>query len=357
MKGRLEESNRSLSPAHGSGSVQPTPVAQQGGVSTGQARLGHGFSRVQVLQRQQAGSSAAETPLESFTRRMHRRYGVDAVAVGTEEEQAMRLARQGLPPLTTLPGWQEWDPADDPSVFDRIEEAFEQFAAELGGVGPVSRIVFYEQEYERLPTGVAVAHPEYGARMVGTELRVFHSMLTGGKLLPTGRSAGGQAPVTSPTQAESERRVVVHELGHSLQELAIGRRADPQLMDDFKREVGWRTGPGGADELYDIGAQPVVKALASGAALPAAYRITPDTWNSPKWMEQPISRYAVEEGPVEDFADSVLAYVAEPNVLMKRSNARYEFLRKRKAKLAPGLLVPPSPPGDFPLPKGDTRVA
>jgi len=85
-----------------------------------------------------------------------------------------------------------------------------------------------------------------------------------GKVLPRVRdTSGSPAAADQPTLAEGIRRVVTHELGHGLQEVAhdpaaVRAATTPLLMDACAPAVGWTRGPGtgstggSAWRLYDI---------------------------------------------------------------------------------------------------------
>lgn len=140
----------------------------------------------------------------------------------------------------------------------------------------------------------------------------------------TGQTPG--APLPLPTREESTRRLLTHELGHGLAEAA--HSIEPGLFDDYKREVGWvATQP---SQLFDIGQPMVQTAIASGSPPPAQFEITVNNWNSPQWVEQPVSSYMVSGGPSEDFAEAVMTFVREPNLLLSRSPAASGFFRPEK---------------------------
>jgi hypothetical protein len=121
------------------------------------------------------------------------------------------------------------------------------------------------------------------------------------------------------------------------------------MMADFARAVGWVNG-----SLFDIGVPAVATAIAAGNPPPAQYEITQNNWNAPNWVEQPVSHYSLED-PSEDFAESVMAYVQAPNLLLARSPRRFAFIRDRRSRWEPGL-VKHRPVGDFPVPSGETRM-
>lgn len=98
-------------------------------------------------------------------------------------------------------------------------------------------------------------------------------------------------------------------------------------------------------------------ALASGQPPPAgAQPITENNWNAPTWVEQPLSHYSVAGGPAEDFAEAVMTFVHQPNLLVSRSPHRFAFINSGKDVWLPQLLRLPLV-GDFPQPRGKDRAA
>jgi hypothetical protein len=88
----------------------------------------------------------------------------------------------------------------------------------------------------------------------------------------TGQSPG--APIPSPSRAESQRRVIAHELGHWIAEVA--HAVDSGVFDAWNRAVGWHQ-----SSLYDVQAPGVSKALEPPpTAPPASALITVNDWNS-----------------------------------------------------------------------------
>ena len=62
-----------------------------------------------------------------------------------------------------------------------------------------------------------------------------------------------------------------------------------------------------------------------------------------------------ERWPAEDFAEAVMTFVREPNLLKSRSPHRFRFLSDRKDRWQPALLRVPQM-GDCPLPQGADRA-
>jgi hypothetical protein len=318
---------------------------------------------------------AALTGLDRFRQTMARRFLVRDVQVGTQARQEAELTpRGGVPPGGIhIPNWQAWQPTDD--ELQTIEDAFDDVSQAFDGVPRTSEIIFYAMAYE-FSGGVVTPRPDTGASYGGGQLRIYRALTTRPKAVPFARSnvAGnypgrpvaeltgepGQspgAPLPWPSQEESSRRQVVHELGHGLAEAAHGGTnpmlaTDPTMLADYQRTVGWVGG-----HLYDVGVAAVRTAIAAGTPPPAQFEITGNNWNAPTWVEQPISHYSVAGGPGEDFADAVMAYVRSPEVLRARSPRRYEFIQSRRQRWAPGLVPPVSRPGDYPAPAAGTSRA
>jgi hypothetical protein len=315
-----------------------------------------------------------------FEQTMMQRFEVRRIFTGTFEQQRDRLNHFGA---GSRPGdqlsrssWNSWDPETSSSVYDWIVAAFDEFARRVGGVPPVQEVGFYDTDYGLDSTGTLVPKPNVGADYGGGRMAIYRAVTTGRFPLPIGRSiaAGAYAPVgvavgdirgqspgaplPLPTREQDVMRAISHELGHGLVETALtpragGPAADPTMMDDYRREVGWTAGS--SPMLFDTGVPAVRTALASGTTPPATYQITEDNWNDPRWVEQPLTVYMVS-APWEDFPEAVMAYVNEPNLLLARSPRRYQFLYTRKARWLPYLLRLPQI-GDFPEPtRRDIRL-
>jgi hypothetical protein len=322
-----------------------------------------------------ASAPTAMTEAE-FERIMKRRYGTITIRTGTEAEQTAAVASRARSsaPAITLPGWQSWNPGASSQVYELILESLEDFQSSIGGVPAIQTIIFFNTEYELSPNPAGVpiprANPNVGASFGAGELTIYRASTTSNQALPIARSnlqgnyppvvigitgTTGQtpgSPLPLPTREESIRRVLTHELGHGLAEAA--HSIEPGLFDDYKREVGWVAPQ--PPRLFDIG-QPVVQtAIASGSPPPAQFEITINNWNAPQWVEQPVSGYMVSGGPAEDFAEAVMTFVREPNLLLSRSPRRFRFLWDRKDRWQPALLRVPQV-GDFPLPQGADRAA
>lgn len=309
-----------------------------------------------------AGGSATATtqsPLTAFTATVVRRFGVKDVHVGTQSEQRASVTPGGAlgsaPPTAALPNWQPWEP--DSATYPEIIGAFDDAAKALGGLPKVDTIVFYEVDYQwDSQKGSFVPQPDSGASFSGGKLIVYHAASKTSKMLPVARSDAsatyptvvvgdrpqGGAPRRYASPAESIRRVIVHELGHGIQEAVIGGAAmsgpDPKMLADFALAVGWWPGDASVPQLYDI-QDPAVAGAIAKQQTPTAAPIAPTNWNDAKWHEQPISAYSLS-GPFEDFAESLMAYVYASGVLKARSPARWGFLDGRKAKWKPALQHP-----------------
>ena len=318
----------------------------------------------------------SEMTREEFERVMARRFGVYRIRNGSEREMIGRSHRHGVTPPTSLAGWNDWNPGASSSVYQSIVDAFGDIELSFNGVPDVREIVFFDADYEWNGTTFA-RRDDVGASFGAGHLTVYRSLTTHHKGIPVARSNArgrypsvviglGQAPDEvpgaprpMPSRAESQRRLIAHELGHGLAEAAHGgtnpdNAADSTMMADWRRAVGWTaTEPA---ELFDMGDEAVRQAQRAGTR-PTATPITRQTWNSAQWGEQPVSSYAVSGGPSEDFAESVMTFVREPEVLRQRSSRRYEFIATRRSRWERNLIRIPQP-GDYPMPRDDgTRYA
>jgi hypothetical protein len=251
------------------------------------------------------------------------------------------MARYGVRTVTV----GDWDPGDPAAIFRSIADAFADFAAALGGTPPVREIRFSAAEPDE---------PNAPASFSAGVLAVHRIIEQRSKWLPAGRSvrggrypasgavvAGvpgqqGGAPLPLPGRAASERRIIVHELGHGVVEAMLTpgvAGADPldrDLVKRFKRAVGWH-----GNALFDI-QDPAVRAAIERDERPAADAITRDNWNDPRWGEQPITDYPLA-GAHEDLPESLMAYIHAPDLLRARSPARHRFFAESRGRWAPIL--------------------
>jgi hypothetical protein len=282
---------------------------------------------------------------EDFDRQLRRSFGVTRIFTGTFADQVARLNffGRGQSPgdLLQEASWTSWDPGADSEVYDWILAAFTSLATSFGGVPTVQDLSFYEVDYT-VDESALVANRDVLAEYGGGHMAIYHSAVTRAtsNVRPTGRSADTTAaPLQSLTAEQGVRETVVHELGHGIVETALTSRAggnapDPTFMSDYRREVGW--GAGDTPDLYDVGVEAVRTALAAGTAPAAEFRITPGNWNSPRWVEQPLTSYMTTH-PSEDIAEALANFVNRPNLLRERSPHRFAFLDARRATLAPFL--------------------
>ncbi len=328
------------------------------------------------LYRQQQTSIPTGMSRTEFEHIMRTRFKVDRIATGTEAEQRDRLTpRGGVPPGgITLPNWQSWDPGTNSEIYDSIVDGMEDFIREIGGLPSIREIVFFNVDYTLNSAGVGIPRPGTGASFGAGHLTIYRSLTTRPQPLPIDRSnpqgtypsvvaaSGGipgqspGAPLPFPTPDQSIRRGITHELGHGLAEAAMDPRPialDPTMMADFQRAVGWTAAH--PAELFDIGVAAVATAIAAGTPPPVAYQITEQNWNSPQWLEQPMTHYSVAGGPSEDFAETVTAFIHAPNLLLSRSPNRFRFLYSRKDRWLPRLMQFPQI-GDFPMPRTDIGI-
>jgi Domain of unknown function (DUF4157) len=334
------------------------------------------------LYRQPAETSSTAAPAAAlgisdaeFSRRMSSRYGTLEIRVGTEAEQTTDVASRVRQPASAivLPQWQSWSPGVNSQVYDLLLQSLEEFQDSIGGDPVIREIVFFNTEYDISvnPAGVAipVASPDTAASFGAGTLTIYRALTIRNKAFPITRSnaqgnyppvvvgvgGAGQtpgAPLPLPSREESIRRLITHELGHGLAEAAMS--VDRSTFDDYRREAGWTAVQ--PPQLFDIGQQAVQSTLSAGTPPPSQFEITVNNWNSPQWVEQPISDYMVSGGPGEDFAEAVLTFVREPNLLLSRSPHRFQFLYSRKDRWLPALIQV-LPVGDFPTPNPNRQVA
>lgn len=320
-----------------------------------------------IARQEQAGTTQTPTPAATpqpmtraeFERTLRDRFAVVDIHTGTQAEQASLV---NVPPQQ-LTNWTSWDPGTTSTDYAHILRAFENFSATFGGIPNVRKVVFFKQHYEHTPQGVRT-DPDAGASFGVGELTIYESF-SRRQALPLARSnvsgtyppaegltfreerTAPGAPLTYPTREQNIERNIEHELGHGLAEAVMGsipdRGLDPSMMRSYAWEVGWTsnalvglTHPG----LYDIGVPAVADAFSRLLAPPVQYQITPDHWNDPQWIEQPISRYMVSRSEGEDFAEAVRTFVEAPELLRQRSPHRYNFLVQHRAQWQTRLLRP-----------------
>lgn len=287
-------------------------------------------------------------------------FGVQDIHTGTQTEQEVSLTRHGRP-APSIPNWESWDPGTSSADYAHIIQAIEDVAATFGAIPTIRTVVFFKMDYEPNAASVGIARPDVGASFGGGKLTIFEAF-SRSRAFPNARSnasgshpsagvvlapAAGEtpgAPLPYQSREHSLRENIVHELGHAMAEDA--HRADPNVFTEFNRATGWVGG-----RLFDIGQQAVADAIDQGIPPPAQYHIQDHDWNSPRWNEQPMSRYAVAGGPGEDFAETIAAFVYANSVLQQRSPARYRFIRDHIDlwRTQMQALPPPVMRGDFPL--------
>jgi len=321
-----------------------------------------------------------------FVELMNSRYAITTVRAGTYADQQEVNSRPGVTAggRLTESAWAAWDPGESSEIYQSIVTGFEDFESSIGGIPPVKEVLFFATAYTVDPaTGRVIPAPGTGADFGAGHLRVYRSGVAAGsggrKGIPIGRSTesgkyppvvaglGGTgndpgAPIPLPTAEENTTRVITHELGHGLAEQAMA--ADHAMFEKYRSAVGWADG-----RLFDVGIPQVRQALDAGAVPAHPMRITRggrqtvqptqitvESWNHPRWIEQPISAYTVTGGPSEDFAEAVMAYINGQEVLAARSPVRFQFLQSHRSSWLPFLRSRP-PVGDFPTPTGPGRLA
>ncbi len=312
-------------------------------------------------------TAPAKLDRSGFEQIMQTEFGVKTITTGT---QAMQESIVGQP----IPGWAKWEPDVTLDQYQQIVDGFRDFRKVFGATPVITDIIFYEKKYD-VVNGKVVADTITGAQTGTTDLTIYKTGSAMYKPLPLdksnaqgtyaspppmslGMSYGGD-PKSSPVIApilwgDNFKRVIAHELGHGLQSAAMNLpnpagSPDPKMLDDYSKAVGWtpyipatKSQAAVQPQLYDISVKAVQTAIASGATPPAQYLITKGNWNDPVWGEQPISEYSLANAG-DDFADSVMAFIYNPQVLQKRSPARYNFINTRRQKWLPQMHPPPKP--------------
>lgn len=337
---------------------RPERAAPAAAVTTVAAALSPTVARVLTLQRQ-AGNRAVTRMLA----RQSKAASQGPVTSGVSAPMSLKdfkseMARFGVPSIV----FGDWTPSDPAPIYRSIVDAFGDFASGLGGSPPVKVIRFAKKDG---------SDPDVPAAFGAGTLEVFAIIETRNKWLPAARSVKGAtypssggvvtgvtgqqggAPLPLPDRAASERRVIVHELGHAVVEGVMTpgvKQPDPldrDLITRFKKAVGWF-----GNDLYDIGDPSVRKAIQEDNKQPTAAPITHQNWNSAAWIEQPITDYPLS-GAHEDFPESLMAYLYAPQLLKDRSPARFKFFEDNKGKWSPILTAPaakqaaPAPPAKF----------
>lgn len=286
--------------------------------------------------------TSGDLTFNQFRRIMEKRWGVPVVRIGTYESQKANVLQGHDPPPPFVPKKSWVGPAltDRAPLYRAVLDAFEKTALAFGGIGTVRRIEFFGVEYV-VVDGVVGPNPQAGAAYDHTtgELFIYTSVVqTSSPMLlertkPPGAGGSGKPAQEKPTGTAAAVRNVTHELGHAFEHRMTHQSggsglADSGLINDFCKKVGWFGPP---FSLYDIQAAGVAAAMQSGGTKTPdpAHKITKADWDADKWGEQPMTRYSLE-GPSEDFAESLQAYVRAPAALKDRSPARFQFLQERK---------------------------
>lgn len=279
----------------------------------------------------------------NFDQMMQRHFGVNRVFNGTQSDQQNILrSASGDPNLLFNPAnWQDWNPGADSPLYAQIINGFRNFVEAFGGIPSVNEIGFFDVRYEYFHASRQVVSQQNAAAAFGGESLFIYRI-----------SQSGILPIS---------KIIAHELGHGVVEIGLtpprtgntGRRApDPQLINDYRRAVGWTPDPN--PRLFDIGVPAVRQAVEDGRVPSNTYEITQNNWNDPRWIEKPISAYMTTH-PSEDFPEAIMAYVVQPDQLRLRSPRRYQFIIERALQLGPLLRqIGPTPPqqGDFPVKDG-----
>lgn len=292
---------------------------------------------------------------QEFDRYVKTNFGVADVHTGTQQEQEQRSTRLNIPAVT-IPNWQRWDPGTDSDDYTSIINGIENMADALGAIPTIRTITFFKVFYNPDATGTGIPDSSIGATFGAGSLTIFEAF-SGSTHPAIGINTPSGAPTAPANRERDIAHTITHELGHGVAEAAMASQNN-QTFVEFRAAVGWIGNP---EVLYDIGQPTVRAAIASQTQPPSQHRITPSRWFDNTVSEQPMSRYAIDGGPSEDFAESIAAYINNPSVLQQRSPARYNFIRNnintwrtRMRATMPARVRPPV--GDFPIPDGDTGI-
>jgi hypothetical protein len=223
--------------------------------------------------------------------------------------------------------WKEWDPGPSSTVYDWIIEAFVDFEKTFGGLPAVKEIVFFDVRYETNNQGNVVKDPSTGASYGLGQLTIYSAVQRSNKMFNL------QGTLEKPTQEQAVKRNITHELGHGIAETALNQGtdqppgADPDLFKDYRQAVGWAKD----EHLYDIQEKSVQDAFKNNSVPPVEFQITPSNVDQKPWKERPLTGY-MADNPGYDFAETIMAYVNEPERLKAHSPTRFDFLDKRKAR-------------------------
>lgn len=349
--------------------LQMSPDIQALPLSAGQAVASPGTPQSQPSQTFNLPPEQTGTlPRITFEGLMSTHFGVNRIFNGTLTDQQNYLrSASGNSSLTfNSPRFREWNPGANSPIYTHIVNGFRLFSQTFGGVPPVNNIGFFGTRFSwNHDTSSIVNEANVPAVYGGGTLLIYSLIMLSSHTIPADRSSTGPSSVPTPTRDESITRIITHELGHGVVEIGItppgttssaATAPDADLMNDYKRAVGWTAGsnPG----LYDIRFPAVGTAIRAGSTPDARYHITPANWNESRWIEQPVSAYMTTH-PSEDFPEAVMAYINAPSVLFARSPRRFAFIHQRVHQLAHlfrQLTPTPPPVGDFPAITGGTAV-
>lgn len=311
-------------------------------VSSTQQQQASGVPFIQKQSKQQTTTQSAGMTRATFDQEVNTRFGITTVRNGTMQDQVLSVQRysRGATLPTTIPGWQSWDPGSQSPQYDAILAGIQDLANAFGGIPPVNSITFYHDDYD-FQGGNFVQQPNTGADYSAGILNIYHRFDRGSSFPVARSTAQGNYPAVSPvatgiqgsipgapipalTPHQSGRQTISHELGHGIAEAA--HLANPNVFQDFNLAAGWHNG-----HLYDAGNIQVQSDLSQGNTPGVQYEITTANWNNPRWLEQPMSRYAVSGGQGEDFAESITAFAQVPSVLQARAPRRYAFIQSNIA--------------------------
>lgn len=263
------------------------------------------------------GSDPQPVTRARFEKIMNDHYGVKIIRDGTFQDQAFGNMKES--------DWKPWQEKSSSPVYGLIIEAFVNLEKTFGGLPPVKEILFFDAEYHRDDQGDPIKDTSTGASYHRGILTIYSAVQTGNKMFNM------QDALESPTMEQAVKRNITHELGHGIAETALNQGtneppgADPDLFKEYLPAAGWKDG-----KLYDIQEPAVQTAFAKSITPPPQFEIMPSNVATKPWKERPLTAY-MADNPGDDFAETIMAYVNEPERLKKFSPARYAFIEKHKS--------------------------
>jgi hypothetical protein len=281
------------------------------------------------------------------------RYKVGSIRVATLESQAAEIAmfsggkltKDAVKPMLTELGWTAWAPSGSSIFWTRLVNAFAKYERNFGKAPIIKEIVCYAQGFDlnREETGIRAVQlvASYAAGSLAVYSLAELTKPKGGidavpwnvAQYPTSRSGPfpkkRDAVIKYRTYDDAALFILVHELTHAFLEKPS---ADVSSIGwegflKFRATVGWNER---GNTLYDCGANGFSSQITASTSTSDLKEIYPAKWNDGSYTEQPISSYAMSNA-MEDFCDSVAAYLYNPLILKARAPVRNAIIEKLAA--------------------------